>query len=63
MTPDEDPLVPAVRRYRELERAADQAKSELIDLVRAEAARGVPRTVIGQRLGMHTETVRRWLKR
>lgn len=62
MTRDVDPLVQAADKAAELQKQADEAKRELVRLIEHELARGVPKTIVGRRIGVHHETVRRWLK-
>ncbi len=62
MTRDVDPLVTAANRVAELQKQVDEAQSDLVRLIEAELERGVPKTIVGRRIGVHHETVRRWLK-
>lgn len=62
MTRDADPLVIAAKKVADLQKQVDGAQRELVRLIEHELERGVPKTIVGRRIGVHHETVRRWLK-
>ena len=62
MTRDKDPLAIAKQELDQLEEQAEQARRRLVEAIYGELERGVPKTVVGRRIGIHAETVRRWLR-
>lgn len=62
MTRGNDPLAIARDELDDLEKRADAVRRHLVGLIYDELRRGVPKTVVARRTGVHAETVRRWLR-